>query len=107
MKTISYVCILSLSLLFFGCKTNSITGRSQLDLVPESELQTMALTEYKDFLSKNPVVPATDQNQEMVRRVGNKIATAITKYYNEHGAGDHLQGYTWEFNLVESKEFNA
>jgi predicted Zn-dependent protease len=67
----------------------------------------MALTQYKDFLSKNPVVPSTDQNEEMVRRVGNKIAGAITKYYSEHGAGDQLAGYSWEFNLVQSKEVNA
>src|SRR3982751_5544370 len=107
MKTVILFCLIAISLFFTGCKTNSITGRSQLDLVPESELQTMALTEYKDFLSKNPVVPATDQNQEMVRRVDNKIATAITKYYNEHGAGDQLQGYKWDFNLVSSKEVNA
>jgi ribosomal protein RSM22 (predicted rRNA methylase) len=90
MRTIITVCIISLVSLFSGCKTNSITGRSQLDLVPESELQTMALTEYRDFLSKNPVAQATDQNQEMVRRVGNRISTAITKYYNDHGAGDQL-----------------
>jgi predicted Zn-dependent protease len=93
--------------LFWGCKTNSITGRSQLDLVPESDVQSIALTEYKDFLSKNPVLPSSDQNEVMVRRVGNRIATAITKYYKEHGAGDQLTGYTWEFNLVESKEVNA
>jgi predicted Zn-dependent protease len=92
---------------FPGCKTNSITGRSQLDLVSESEVQAMALTQYKDFLSKNPVVPSTDQNEEMVRRVGNKIAAAITKYYSEHAAGDQLAGYSWEFNLVQSKEVNA
>ncbi len=78
MKTIIKVSVICMSILYCGCKTNSITGRSQLDLVPESELQTMALTEYKDFLSKNPVAPATDQNQEMVRRVGNRIATSIT-----------------------------
>ena len=43
----------------------------------------------------------------MVHRVGTRIATAVTKYYTEHGAGDELKGYTWEFNLVESKEVNA
>lgn len=83
-------CFFVISLFYCGCKTNSITGRSQLDLVPESEVQSMALTEYKDFLSKNPIVPGIDQNQEMVRRVGGRIATAITKYYTEHGAGDQL-----------------
>ena len=107
MKTIITYLFVFLCLCYTGCKTNSITGRSQLDLVPESEVQAMALTQYKDFLSKNPVVPATDQNEEMVRRVGNRIANAITKYYTEHKAGDQLAGYTWEFNLVQSKEVNA
>ena len=102
--------ISSLILLSFSicaCKTNSITCRSQLDLVPESEVQAMALTQYKEFLSKNSVVPSNDASQEMVRRVGNRIANAVTKYYTEHGAGNELNGYTWEFNLVENKEVNA
>jgi predicted Zn-dependent protease len=99
--------LFSLTLSLFGCKTNSITGRSQLDLVSETEVQAMALTQYKEFLSKNPVVASTNANQEMVRRVGTRIATAVSKYYTEHGAGDELKGYTWEFNLVESKEVNA
>ena len=107
MKRIIAFLIIVQSLFYYGCKTNSITGRSQLDLVPESEVQSMALTQYKDFLSKNPVIPIADQNAEMVGRVGNKIANAITKYYNEHGAGDQLAGYSWEFKLVQSKEVNA
>src|ERR1700730_3588662 len=107
MKFILLALVLVLSLSFFSCKTNSITGRNQLDLVSESEVQAMALTQYKDFLTKNPVVPSTNSNQEMVRRVGNRIAAAITKYYNEHGAGDELKGYSWEFNLVDSKEVNG
>jgi predicted Zn-dependent protease len=107
MKFIFPALFLFLSISFYSCKTNSITGRSQLNLVSESEVQAMALTQYKDFLSKNPIVPSTNVNQEMVRRVGNRIASAINKYYTEHGAGDELKGYSWEFNLVESKEINA
>src|SRR4030095_14667207 len=105
MKIILLAIFLPLS--FLACKTNSITGRNQLDLVPEAEVQAMALTQYKEFLSKNPVVPSGNANQEMVRRVGSRLATAVTKYYNEHGAGDELKGYKWEFNLVEAKDVNA
>jgi predicted Zn-dependent protease len=43
----------------------------------------------------------------MVKRVGSRIADAITKYYSTHGAADVLSGYKWEFNLVQSKEVNA
>jgi predicted Zn-dependent protease len=107
MKFLIPAFFLLISISYFSCKTNSITGRSQLDLVSESELQAMSLTQYKDFLSKNTVVSSSNLNQEMVQRVGNRIATAITKYYSEHGAANELQGYKWEFNLVDSKEVNA
>lgn len=107
MKKTFYFLLVCISLTHISCKTNSITGRSQLDLVPESEVQAIALTQYKEFLTKNPVVPASDQNQEMVKRVGTRIANAVTKYYTGHGAGDQLAGYNWEFNLVQNKEVNA
>ncbi|MDE3236328.1 MAG: M48 family metallopeptidase [Bacteroidota bacterium] len=103
--------IASLVLLFpllTACHRNAITGRSQLSLVPESEMQALAITQYKQFLSSNKVVPAADsKNAEMVKRVGSRIAAAITKYYSEHGMPDALKDYKWEFNLVESKEVNA
>ncbi len=101
------VLFLGLLVIFSSCKTNSIIGRSQLNLVPESEMQSMALTQYKEFLTANKVVPAANTDAEMVKRVGHKIATAITQYYTDHGQGDALKSYNWEFNLVDSKEVNA
>ncbi len=92
----------------FACTRNAITGRNQLSLVPESEMQSMAITQYKQFLSENKVIanPA-NKDAEMVKRIGGRIAKAITEYYREKGLGDALQGYNWEFNLVENKEINA
>ena len=90
-----------------SCHRNPITGRKQLSLVPESQVQAMALTEYKNFLNTNKVEPATNSNTEMVKRVGTRIAAAITKYYQAQGLANALEGYNWEFNLVESKEVNA
>ncbi len=96
------------SLVIMGCSKNAITGRNQLKLIPESQLQEMALTEYKTFLSQNKVVSSSgNKDAEMVRRVGSRIATAITNYYTQQGKGDVLKGYNWEFNLVDSKEVNA
>lgn len=91
-----------------GCTTNAITGRSQLSLVSESTLQTEAVTQYKSFLSQNKVVSSTaNKDAEMVKRVGTRIAAAITKYYKDKGLSSELDGYNWEFNLVDSKEVNA
>jgi predicted Zn-dependent protease len=91
-----------------GCHRNAITGRSQLSLVSETEVQSMAKTEYKQFLTENKVVSSTgNKDAEMVRRVGTRISTAITKYYTEQGLSKELDGYQWEYNLVDSKEVNA
>lgn len=93
---------------FMACSNNAITGRKQLTLFPESTLQQQALTEYRSFLSSNKVVSQNgNRDAEMVRRVGSRIAAAITKYYTDKGQGKALEGYQWEFNLVDNKEVNA
>lgn len=91
-----------------GCATNPITGRSQFKLVPESELQAMAVQEYRQFLSTNRVVsPSADRDAEMVRRVGQRLAQAVQQFYQQQGQADALEGYQWEFNLVNSQDANA
>jgi predicted Zn-dependent protease len=102
------VSILLITILFFGCTKNLVTGRKQLSLIPESELQTMALKEYNSFLSSNKVINSKiNKDAEMVQRIGSGIASAIKTYYDSKGEKSILDGYKWEFNLVESKEINA
>ncbi len=94
--------------LFAGCAKNQVTGRKQLILLPEKELQSMAGQQYKQFLTQSKIVPVTvNKDAEMVRRVGTRIAYAITKYYEQQGKPAILNGYTWEFNLIDNKEINA
>lgn len=99
---------LLLASLFAGCTQNLVTGRKQLSLVSETELQTMASQEYQSFLNDNNVVNAsTNRDAEMVRRVGSRIAAAIKTYYDGKGMFSVLEGYNWEFNLVDNKDANA
>ena len=91
-----------------GCATNPVTGRKQLKLVSENELQAMATQQYRQFLSTNRVVnPSADRDAEMVRRVGNRLASAVQTYYRQQGISDQLEGYKWEFNLVNNNDANA
>lgn len=102
--------LIALSLvLLAACSHNVITGRNQLILYPESEIQNMAAGQYKEFLTTNKVVSVSSNKREveMVHRVGQRIAAAITSYYNQQGLGKELEGYNWEYNLVDSKEVNA
>jgi len=94
--------------MFTSCAQNAITGRNQLALVSDAELSSMAKQEYQTFLSQNKVVSSSaSKDAEMVRRVGQRLTAAITKYYSEKGLSKELEGYAWEYNLVDSKEVNA
>lgn len=91
-----------------ACSTNAVTGRRQLSLIPDEQLQADAVTQYRTFLSESRVVSSSNnRDAEMVKRVGSRIANAITSYYNGQGKGDILAGYNWEFNLIDSKDINA
>lgn len=91
-----------------ACTTNAVTGRKQLSLISESTLQQEAVTQYRTFLSQNRVITESgNRDAEMVKRVGNRIAAAITQYYTSQGQGNVLSGYRWEFNLVDNKDVNA
>ena len=98
----------AVSMLLVACSRNAITGRNQLALYPEVEIEQAASQQYVQFLSQNKVVsPSASRDAEMVRRVGQRIASGITQYYTQKGMGDELKGYQWEYNLVDSKEVNA
>ena len=90
-----------------GCATNLVTGRKQLRLVSESELQLMAVSQYRTFLTEHKVVGSGNSDAAMVKHVGNRIANAVTKYYDDQGKPQILEGYNWEFNTIESEEVNA
>lgn len=91
-----------------ACTTNAVTGRKQLSLFPESTLQAEAVSQYQSFLSQNRVVSASaSKDAEMVRRVGSRIASAITTYYKGKGLAKELEGYDWQFNLVQDDQVNA
>ena len=95
-------------MLLISCQKNTVTGRKQLILIDESELQQMADKEYRSFLTKNKVVSqGGNRDQESVKRVGLRIADAVKSFVTTQGKPELLQGYKWEFNLVDSKEVNA
>lgn len=91
-----------------ACSKNAVTGRSQLKLVPESELRSMATTQYQQFLSSNKVVSSSsNRDAEMVNRVGARIVKAVEGYLASKGQSKLVEGYQWEYHLVDSKEVNA
>jgi len=67
----------------------------------------MSLTSYNDFLKENPPMPESDPNVQQVKKVGKNISEAVTKYMTDNKMGKRIEGYTWEFNLVNDETVNA
>jgi predicted Zn-dependent protease len=89
------------ALIFQACTVVPLTGRKQLNLMPESEMISMSLTSYTDFMKENP--PSTDKNNTLiVKEVGTNISAAVIKYFADNNLSDRLTGYQWEFNLVKN-----
>ncbi|MBN1392368.1 MAG: M48 family metallopeptidase [Sedimentisphaerales bacterium] len=95
-----------LALLASSCSQVAITGRKQLNLVPDSIMNNMSFQSYSEFLSQNKL--STDSaNSQMVKNVGLRIQKAVEQYCAENNMSDQLKGYKWEFNLVEDPNINA
>ena len=102
-KTLFLVLI---ALFSYQCATVPVTGRKQLALVPNSELLQMSFDNYKAVLDTSKL--STNRQQvEMVKRVGRRIQKAVEDYMAQNGWSDQLNGYQWEFNLIDADIVNA
>lgn len=104
---VKYSCALLVVAIVVSCATVPLTGRKQLNLVNEAEIQQQAALVYKDFLgdSKTKVIKSSSQAQ-MVQRVGKNIANAVNRFLQDNGYGDQYD-FHWEFNLIEEDQINA
>lgn len=100
------IILLLISLGIYSCSSVPITGRKQLSLVSDSEIMTLSLQEYNDFIKT--ATKSTDQtNTALVQKVGRNIAGAVESYYKANGMSSLLDGYSWEFNLIKDTQVNA
>jgi predicted Zn-dependent protease len=100
---------LAIALLLFAdsCSTVPLSGRSRVNFVNESEMQTAAAQSYTTLLKDPSTKVLNNADAARVKRIGQKIATAVTQYMNANGYGSQIAGFKWEFNLIDSKEVNA
>lgn len=105
MKKFSIAALVSF-LFVVACQRVPLSGRSQLMLVNSKELLPMSFKSYREFLDTNRV-DRSGPEVAMVKRVGARIEKSVTDYLKEVGKSEILNGFQWEFNVVDSKEVNA
>ena len=74
--------VASVAFVLMACSTVPITGRKQLDLVPNSTMLATSFQEYDKFLKEHKL--STNQQQtQIVKRVGTRIQQAVERYFQE------------------------
>ncbi|MCU0429226.1 MAG: M48 family metallopeptidase [Cytophagaceae bacterium] len=107
MKLLKSVAIILITCVVIGsCRKVAVTGRRQLNLIPSSEMQSMSYTSYSQFLSQNKLSTNTAQ-VDMVKRCGLNIQRAVEAYMKQNKMESQLNGFKWEFNVVEDPTVNA
>lgn len=100
------IVVLFLALLGYSCATVPVTGRKQLSLVSNSEILPMSFDSYKTVLDSSKM-STNKQQVDMVKRSGANIQKAVEQFMAQNGWSDQLQGYAWEFNLIDENIVNA
>ena len=104
MKNIKFFLLVLVAAMLVGCgttKTVPITGRQQSLMVSDGEVLSLSTQQYQEFM-KTAKLSTNKQNTEMVKRVGGKLATAVTNYLKSNGMAEDVQYYKWQFNLVQA-----
>jgi len=99
--------LLTLSFIIVSsCTTNPFTGQKHVDIFGNSEIFANSFQSYTSFLNENKVIAnTTDANR--VKTVGMNIRKAVETYLKSVGQENYLNGYSWEYNLVEDPSVNA
>jgi predicted Zn-dependent protease len=105
-KNILIVVLLAISIFTNSCSTVPVTGRSQLSIIPASQLMSMSFQQYDTFLKENKISKDASQTA-LIKKIGLKIQKSVEQYFAQKNLSNHLKGYSWEFNLVENDQVNA
>lgn len=88
------------------CQPVPVTERRQVSFIPEEQLLSLSREAYQQVLEENGVVRGT-AGSRLVENVGERVREATERYMRQNELDDRLEGYDWEFNLIEGEAANA
>lgn len=109
MKTIRTLFIAALALLCASCGTTNtvpITGRKTHLLVDDAQILSLSTQQYQSYM-KEAKVSTNQNNTALVKRVGQRLATAVETFLTNNGYAAEVQNFQWEFNLIADNQANA
>lgn len=110
MKKFKFVVMTLLTtLMLSSCGTTQqvpLTGRTHRISVSDEQVLSLSNQEYTKYMA-SAKKSTNAANTAMVRRVGQKLASAVETYLKENGFATDVKNYSWEFNLVQDQSANA
>jgi len=104
MKQIIILCVSAI--LLTACSTVPVTGRRQLNIIPSSQIMSLSNQQFTEFMQQTPL--SNDMaGRAAVQRVGKRIQAAVEEYLRQQNQLHLLDGFAWEFHLVQSPQVNA
>ncbi len=92
----------------YACQRVPLTNRKQfVGMVSSDQMMQLSFQQYTGFMDTSKVVNRTNKDAEMIARVGSRIKKSVEDYLIQNNYGAMLDGYQWEFKLVQSKDLNA
>ena len=98
--------LLAAVFLLQACQIVPITGRKQINLLPEATIVEMGFANFEAFMKENPL-SSNQSAANLVAKTGLKISTAVNQFLKDVGQGDQLVNFKWEFKLIADKTPNA
>ena len=96
-----------LLLMITACKTVPVTGRKQLNLVPNAMIQALAFSEYDSVVKVSATLSQYDERAQQVTTVGTKIQHAVETYMQQNNMSKEIKNFKWEFNTINENTVNA
>ena len=109
MRSIKFLLMTVVTAILASCgttRTVPITGRKQNLLVTDEQVLSLSNKEYTSFM-QSATLSSDATNTAMVKRVGQRLASAVQTYLTNNGMAAEVQNFSWEFNLVKNNEANA
>ena len=92
--------------LVIACQRVPMTGRKQLIIIGNDQMLPLSAGQYKEVLNSSQVV-RNGSDYQMIQRVGNRLRVAVENYLNSNNYSDRIEGFHWEFNLIQNSQVNA
>jgi predicted Zn-dependent protease len=99
--------LIFLSLIFLiSCSVVPMTGRKQFVAIPSSQMIALSAESYSQVLAEGKL-SNNSSYVNMVRRVGQRLTTAVETYMKQNELEALIEGYDWQYNVLVSEDLNA